>query len=177
MERLIRQSASHSRFETQSLLQAVFVAELIHPSEIFWLTSPWISDIPVLDNRGLTFDLGRSWGPIRVPLSKVLVEMARRGSKVRVTTTSDPKNNYFLGKLSEEKLEQGVGNNLLWRMDDDEQLHEKALLGDDFCVFGSMNFTFFGLQIRRELLKFETSTSKVAEIRFGMRDDFGGHSG
>jgi hypothetical protein len=174
MERLIRQSANHSRNETQSLLQAIFASELVAPSKIFWLTSPWISDIPILDNRALTFDLGTNWGPIRVPLSKVLVEMAKRGCKVRITTTTDSKNNSFLSRLTIEKIDQGVGDNLMWTFDDDEQLHEKALLGDDFCVFGSMNFTFFGLQIRRELLKFQIDPAKVAELRFGMRDDFGG---
>ncbi len=44
----------HSRLSTRhipDLLQAIFVAELISPSRDIWIISPWISDIPVIDNQ------------------------------------------------------------------------------------------------------------------------------
>ena len=33
------------------LLQMLFLSELLAPSRCLWLVSPWISDIPVIDNR------------------------------------------------------------------------------------------------------------------------------
>ena len=48
------------------LLQALFSAELLVPSRRLWLVSPWISDIPILDNTAAGFSMlgplwGRSW--------------------------------------------------------------------------------------------------------------------
>ena len=40
-----------SRAEIRELLEGIFVAELLVPSESIWLVSPWISDIDILDNR------------------------------------------------------------------------------------------------------------------------------
>ena len=39
------------RYEIPDLLQTIFAALLLSPSRNLWLVSPWISDIPVLDNR------------------------------------------------------------------------------------------------------------------------------
>ena len=43
----------YSRFGSRhvaDLLQAIFAAEILRPSARMWIVSPWISDIPVLDN-------------------------------------------------------------------------------------------------------------------------------
>ena len=48
----------HSRLTSRQLpdlLQTILVAELIAPSQCLWLVSPWISDIPVVDNTANTF--------------------------------------------------------------------------------------------------------------------------
>lgn len=45
----------------------------------------------------------------------------------------------------------------------DDVLHEKGLLTDSFYLAGSMNFTHFGLNIKRESVRLETSAEKVAE--------------
>lgn len=174
MARLIRQGNEHSRTESRSLLQAIFVAEMIQPSAEFWIASPWISDIPVLDNRGLTFDLQQQWGPAEITLSQVLVAMARNGSHVSVVTTKDPKNVNFLARLEAERIRRGVVAGIRVIFDDGEQLHEKAMVGEDFVIDGSMNFTFYGLQIRRERVNFETDKATVAAVRTEMREDFGG---
>jgi len=174
MVRIIRQSDGHSRNETRSLLQSIFAAELIKPSREFWLTSPWISDIPIIDNRALSFDIGEQWGPTEIPLSKVLVAMARRGSWIKIITTKDPKNREFLGRLESEKIQQRVGSQISIHFDDDEALHEKAVVGDDFVIDGSMNFTYFGLLIRRERVNFDVNGERVAQVRVETRKDYGG---
>jgi PLD-like domain len=177
MARMIRQNTWHSRTEVAELLQAIFSAELLKPSEDFWLTSPWISDIPILDNRALGFDFGNGWGPEKITLSRVLVAMASKGCKVCVITTSDINNNSFLGRLESEKLERGIGDQVKVLFDDEENLHEKAVVGDDYVIDGSMNLTFHGLLIRRERVNFETSPGIVAAVKLEMINDFGDRRG
>ena len=176
MVRIIRQADAHSRNETRSLLQSIFTAELVQPSQEFWLTSPWISDIPIIDNRAMSCDIGEQWGPSEIPLSKVLVAMARHGSWIKIITTKDPKNNEFLGRLDSEKNQRRVQNQISIHFDDDERLHEKAVVGDDFVIDGSMNFTFFGLLIRRERVNFDADSQRVAQVRLEMRGDYGGRN-
>ncbi|MBN3959439.1 phospholipase D-like domain-containing protein DpdK [Nostoc sp. NMS8] len=74
----------HSRLSSRQipdLLQTIFVAELIIPSQCVWLVSPWISDIPVIDNTANTFlCLEPSWSRSRIRLSQVLATLAERGT-------------------------------------------------------------------------------------------------
>lgn len=173
MDRVIRTAGRHSRAQMRGLLQAIFAAELVSPSSTFWLASPWISDIPVIDNRAGTFRLGDEWPMGHVKLSKVIATIAQRGGRVVVITTSDTKNNHFIGCLHDEIIRHGVVDRVRVVKDDKEHLHEKAMVGDDFVLEGSMNFTFFGLQVRREFAEFSTNPARVALARAGMQDDFG----
>jgi hypothetical protein len=172
MGRLIRQGARHSRTETIELLQSVFSLELMAPSKKLWIVSPWISDIPVIDNRGDTFKVPEKWGPERISLSRVLVALAVRGTRVTVVTITDKSNNAFLSALKDESRRRGVEDKVLIVIDDEEKLHEKALTTDDFVIDGSMNFTFNGLFIRRERINFETNPKLVAETRLTLAGDF-----
>lgn len=172
MGRLIRQGARHSRTETAELLQSVFALELLCPSDKLWLVSPWISDIPIIDNRGATFVVPEKWGPERISLSKVLVALAVRGTKVTVVTITDRSNVAFLSALRDESRRRGVEDLVKIKIDDDENLHEKALTASDFVIDGSMNFTFNGLYIRRERINFETNPHVVAETRLTLAGDF-----
>jgi hypothetical protein len=174
VRRTIRQATRRSRSETRELLQMLFVTELIAPSQILWITSPWISDIGVIDNRASGFDFGTDWGPMEVPLSKVLSEIARRGGRVVVITTKDPSNDHFLRRLDDEKAAAGVSDAIRVVFDDDERLHEKAIVGDGFVVDGSMNLTFHGVYIRRERVNYSTDPAEVAQARVDMHHDFGG---
>lgn len=173
MNRVIRTAGRHSRAQMRALLQGIFAAELVSPSSTLWITSPWISDIPVIDNRAGTFRLGDEWPMGPVKLSKVLAAIAQRGGEVVVITTSDTNNNHFLGCLADEIIRHGVVGRVRVVKDDEEHLHEKAMVGDDFVLEGSMNFTFNGLLVRREFAEFSTNPERVALARAGMKDDFG----
>ena len=174
MGRLIRQGARHSRTETAELLQSVFALELLCPSDKLWLVSPWISDIPVIDNRGATFEIPEKWGPERISLSKVLVALAVRGTKITVVTITDKSNTAFQSALLDESRRRGVEHMVKVIIDDEEKLHEKALTGQDLIIDGSMNITFNGLYIRRERINFDTNPKAVAETRLALMGDFNG---
>ena len=48
----------HTHFgprQVTDLLQTIFASEIVAPSSRLWIVSPWISDIPVVDNRANSF--------------------------------------------------------------------------------------------------------------------------
>ena len=105
----------------------------------------------------------------KIPKSKIL-------SNTDIRIVKDSKNNEFLGRLESEKNQSRVQNQISIHFDDDERLHEKAVVGDDFVIDGSMNFTFFGLLIRRERVNFDADSQRVAQVRLEMRGDYGGRN-
>ncbi len=132
----------HSRLSSRQvpdLLQAIFVAELMIPSRCLWLVSPWISDIPVIDNSANTFlCLNPSWSRSRVRLSQVLATLAEQGTTVHIATRPDSHNRSFIEGLKARinRLDVAV------RFHITEELHAKGILGDGYCLAGSMNFTY-----------------------------------
>jgi hypothetical protein len=98
--------------------------------------------------------------------------MAARGTEVIIVTTTDRSNDSFLGSIKAEGLRQGVMSRIQIEIDDDENLHEKAITSSDYLIDGSMNFTFTGLFIRRERIKFDIDQQMVAETRVGLVRDF-----
>ena len=71
--------------QVPDLLQNIFVAELLSPSSCLWLVSPWVSDIPVIDNRTNGFlSFEPRWVRSLVSLSQVLAKLLELG-----TTGSD----------------------------------------------------------------------------------------
>lgn len=174
MDRVIRKASRHSRNEVQSLLQSIFAAELVRPSRVLWIASPWISDVPVIDNRAGGFALEPAWGPDAIALSRVLVALAKRGGFIRIITTRDRSNEHFLLRLDDEKMAGRVSDSIVVTFHDDQKLHEKGIVGDDFAIDGSMNLTFMGLAVRKERVNFTTEVEKVARLRLEMANEFGG---
>jgi hypothetical protein len=172
--RFIRKSRSNSSREAAALLSAIFAAELICPSRSLWLVSPWISDIPILDNGANTFESLRAWGPRVVRLSEVLVTLGGLGTTVVVGTTSDTSNVSFLQRARRLFDDRSLGENLLIDIDATGELHEKAITGDDFAVVGSMNLTNSGVFVRAEVLELRVDEAFVAQSRMDAYDRFGG---
>jgi hypothetical protein len=55
--------------------------------------------------------------------------------------------------------------------DDRETLHIKGLVGANFALKGSMNFTYNGVEVLEEAVELETDLSHVAALRL----NFGAH--
>ena len=174
MTRVIRKSRSRSSREAAELLGSIFIAELISPSRCLWLVSPWISDIPIVDNTTNSFEPLRSWGPRAVRLSEMLVTLAGLGSTVVVGTTSTATNNAFLQRTCRLFEDRGLDSCLLIDIDASGELHEKAITGDDFVVTGSMNITQSGVFVKEEFLEFRTDQEFVAGSRMDAYERFGG---
>jgi hypothetical protein len=160
--------AQGSSRQLQPLLQAIFVAECLSPSPSIWIVSPWITDIPILDNQtGSLSYLEPSWGPTNVSFSLVLVKLLSLGTNLYVATRPDEHNRAFLNRLR-DRAPSGDSSLHLFQAD---ELHEKGILGSQYFLSGSMNFTYNGIFVTEELAHYYTSPEIVAEnrIRFANR--------
>lgn len=171
--RHIHKSSWRCQDEVRELLQAIFVGEILAPSKCLWLVSPWITDIPVIDNRSGAFDaLDSSWGPRALRLGEVIVRVLETGATVVVATRPVQHNRPFLSQLKSAASEAGTESSLL--LNEAEDLHEKGLLGDDFYLSGSMNLTYGGVELLEETVKLDTAEDVVAEARLVFHERWGG---
>lgn len=174
MNRVIRKSQSASASEAADLLAGLFSAELCHPSKCLWLVSPWISDVELLDNSTGSFDALARFGKRRVRLAEILAALASSGTHLVVGTTTDEHNTRFLNRLKTLAEDLRVEEKFTIAIDTSDNLHTKALTGDDFALAGSMNITFNGIQVREELIDLRTDEAFVAQARMDAFDRFGG---
>lgn len=164
----------HSRAgdrQLSDLLQAIFTAELLSPSRCLWLVSPWVSDIPVLDNRAHAYvTLNPGWPRGDVRLSAILATLLDAGTTVHLAVRPDSHNRDLIERL-QARDPRGEWPLFLHQADD---LHEKGLLGEEFYLSGSMNFTYNGIRINEEAVHFHTSAAVVSENRLVMTRRWGG---
>ncbi len=147
----------------------MFVGELLLPSRCVWLVSPWISDIPVINNESNSFaQLAPEWSRGHVPLSKVIAHILEAGTTVHVATRDNDRNRSFLTTLD------ALCQKPRLKVHTSDELHEKGLLGDDYYLSGSMNFTVSGIQINEEVVHLITDPADVARNRVSLTQRWGG---
>ena len=139
MKRTIHTRAGGPTHALEDLLQTLLVTELLSPSRRIWLVSPWVSDIPVLDNSTGSLAAAAPSAPSRrLRLSEVLSRLAESGSDVNVITRKGEAHNaHFLTALRALTNQVAVHEHA--------ELHLKVLASDRFVLSGSMNFTNYGL--------------------------------
>ncbi|MCW0190506.1 MAG: phospholipase D-like domain-containing protein DpdK [Rhodococcus sp.] len=174
MNRAIRKSRNNSANEAAELLAGLFAAELCAPSKCLWLVSPWVSDVELIDNSAGSFDALTRFGKRPIRLTEILVALASSGVCVVVGTTSDTHNLRFIKRLRMHADDMRVSRLITVVVDESEELHTKALTGDDFALGGSMNITFNGIQVREESVDLRTDEAYVAQARMDAFDRFGG---
>jgi phosphatidylserine/phosphatidylglycerophosphate/cardiolipin synthase-like enzyme len=64
-------------------------------------------------------------------------------------------------------------DSLILRQDDEELLHTKGLVGDDYFLSGSMNFTESGIRLNEESIRLELDPEAVAQARLDFRQTYG----
>lgn len=154
----------HSRTSCRQitdLLQLIFLSELIMPSRCIWIVSPWISDIPVIDNRANQFQsFEPDWGRHKARISQVLNRLLGLGTTVHVATRPADHNDHFIRTLQTNTLDE---YKLFVHLS--EELHEKGILGDHYYLGGSMNLTYNGISLNEEAVYYYTHPRVVAENR------------
>ena len=152
----------------QELLQSMFVAEVLAPSEEVWIVSPWISDVVLIDNRSGNFDaLNPEWGRREVRLAEVLATLMARGTMVHIVTRKDASNDAFLTRVDEMAHEQGLDEQLSVLIHN--QLHTKGLLLGCCLLMGSMNLTYNGMVILDEWVEFSIDPQELGRTRLEFR--------
>jgi phosphatidylserine/phosphatidylglycerophosphate/cardiolipin synthase-like enzyme len=168
-DRIIYSRASARK--VPDLLQMIFAAELLCPSRCLWIVSPWISDIPVIDNRTNGFlSFEPEWARSQVRLSQVLGRLLRVGTTVYIATRPVEHNETFLARIRRE----AEPDNLPLVIKTAEELHEKGILGDSFYLSGSMNFTHSGISLNEEAIHYTADSVVVAENRVRFTERWGG---
>lgn len=153
----------------REVLQLIFAAELIRPSRCLWLVSPWLRDIPILDNSTGSFtSLCADFPMTEIHLSSVLRELMNRGTQIVIAVRPEAGNLQILDSLGVDR----PTDELLFR--ERAELHAKGIVGDRFALFGSMNFTYNGLERLTEMVIFQTQRQEVENLRLLFEDEYGG---
>ncbi len=146
------------------LLQSMFVAEMLMPEGDLWIVSPWISNVVLIDNRSGNFDsLNPEWGRREVRLVDVLLALMSRGTTVNVVTRSDETNRAFIGRLQDMAQQLALEDHVSITVR--EKLHTKGVLLSNSLLMGSMNLTYYGMQINDEWVEFSVDPEDLAATR------------
>src|SRR4051812_11953197 len=107
VERRVRSGQSLALVD---LVQSAFAAELLAPSRPLWISSPWISNLELLDNSGRQFSgLVGSWPPRSIRLVEIITALLQRGGKVVIVTRDVDINRPFLTELhAAASVEEGL---------------------------------------------------------------------
>lgn len=169
MKRQFLQSAVDARNGARELLQIIFASELLKPSRCLWIVSPWLRDIPVLDNTtGAFLFLCPDFPLTDIRLSRVLRELVGRGTTLVIATRSDAGNQQVIEGL------KGLDRPDAIFFHERPELHAKGIVGDRYSLVGSMNFTYNGLERLTEMLVFETDEGSLEQLRLAFRREYGG---
>ena len=149
----------------QDLIQTLLIAETTCPSAQLWVLSGWITDLPMLDNSARSFSgVAPDWPAGPVEFSRVLQTIARRGGRVAVVLRDVDHNANFIRRVrglqaeAEGRLGLAVSHNA----------HEKALVGDEYVLGGSMNFTHNGMNASDEHLLLKVDREAAASRRLAL---------
>jgi hypothetical protein len=160
--------------QLEGLLQTIFACEVLSPSPHFWLVSPWVSDIVVLDNRTAAFaGLEPTWGRRGILLTEVLQALLRAGSRVTLATRAVDHNVRMRSRLEQAAADAGANEQLTIVWDEDGLLHEKGLLGDGWCLSGSMNLTENGVRQNDEQVRYSLIAEEVAALSLHFHHRYG----
>ena len=105
----LRTTAFASREELADALQSLFVSELLLPSKPLWIVTPWVSDVPIIDNcagrfRGLIPGLAHRW----IRLGELLEHQIERGGSIVLACRPNDHNETFTGLLSRRLRSLGI---------------------------------------------------------------------
>lgn len=170
--RSLRTTAYSSREELSDALQCLFVAEVLRPSAPLWVVTPWISDVPIIDNRtgrfaGLIPALPERW----IRLGEILEQQLLRGGSLVVACRPNDHNHSFTDALVRRAREIRRVDHVRVRLS--SELHEKGILTTRTLLSGSMNLTYNGLRRLEEAIHLTDESDAVARARVTYQDRWG----
>lgn len=173
MKRTIQKSSSTAAHEVGELLESLFTRLAAFPDQCVWIVSPWISDIPIVDQRFASVPGLAMLGQRRLTMVEVLGRLAEIGTTVVVALRDDAINQSMLRRLTVLAADDRTQGRLLVHPTDNTH-HDKTMVGDDFVITGSMNFTISGTFFNDERVEYTTDPASVAEARLDLHARFPG---
>ena len=153
----------------KDLLQMMFIGELLQVGKEVWIVSPWISNVILIDNRSGNFDnLNPEWGRKEIRLNDVLVAFMTRGCNLKIVTRELDTNMPFINGIKDVTKSNGFEDQLNIVMNDD--LHTKGILFSESLLLGSMNFTYYGIELNDEWIEFTIDKQQIAETRLHFKN-------
>ena len=170
--RSLRTTAFGSREELADALQCLFVSEVLVPSTPLWIVTPWISDVPIIDNRagrfaGLIPALPERW----IRLGEIIEQQLIRGGSLVVACRPDDHNRSFTDQI--QRRSRDLDREQRVRISLSPELHEKGILFSTAFLSGSMNMTYNGLRRLEEVVHLTDESDAVARARAAYQDRWG----
>ena len=154
----------------QEALQSLLAAELASPSAELWLLSAWVTDLDLLDNSARAFaGLRPEWPAAGIALSRVLADVASKGARVCVVVRDVDHNHAFIQRLRSRQISSSGRLGLAVS----PNAHEKTLVGDDYVLGGSMNFTHSGTTRNDEHMLLRVDRAAAANRRLDLNRRWG----
>ena len=148
----------------------MLLAELVDSGPEVWIVSPWISDVPLIDNRAGSFDaVNPEWGRREIRLSDVAIQLMLGGNRLIIVTRPDEHNKVFLNRLEDAVAETDLTPAL--EVIVRNKLHTKGILTRRGLLLGSMNLTYNGLELNDEIVEYDIAPTALADARLA----FGGY--
>lgn len=148
-------------------LQSLIVSELLDPGRRILLVSPWITDVPLLDNRAGRFSpLNATWSATAIRLSAVIRRLLEFQTHVYIAYGTGDDKPDFVYRIEESARRDGTAQYLTVRrapqLTDRALDHQKAIAGDDRILHGSMNLTRRGIMLNGEFVTVSSDPEYVA---------------
>jgi len=174
--RFIVKTSATNRDDIRDLLQSLFAAELLSPGPEIWIVSPWVSDVPLLDNRaGAYSGLEPSWSKRHITLAELLAHALKVNpdTVIRIVTRPDDTNIRFTERLRFLAELDGNGDRL--SIDNQRpELHTKGIATHSFALIGSMNLTYNGLSVLEEAVDLNIDPARIAQFLITLKGYYAG---
>jgi hypothetical protein len=155
LNRTVKSRARGSSVQLIDCLKSLFVLELLQPSEELYLISPWLSKVPLIDNRfGQFRAISGDYDKAELNLADTLILLAQRGTKVHILyrRPANEMTHLFIESVRDIRRIECRSS---------EELHEKGLITSHFYLRGSMNFTYAGININDEHVELTTDEAMI----------------
>lgn len=167
--RRIFKTAQTAENTIKELVTLILMSEVSDPGSEVYFVSPWISNVPLLDNRNGSFDtVNPDWGHRLIRLVDITSHLITLGCTVQIVTRSDTHNRYFLSQLSEIIEDQGLLHSLRILIRD--SLHTKGILTKHGVLIGSMNLTYNGFTELDEVVTYDKAEQEISQARLAFSD-------
>lgn len=155
--------SEQTRIRVAPVLRAVLLSEMLAPSPLIWLVSPWITDIDVIDNSAGEFDAVFGDDSITVcRLSDALARINTAGGHINIVTRPDDHNAPFLHRLKAMAPQGRL------KVIQAPEIHEKTLCGQEWLLTGSMNFTIRGMTVNDEAVTYIQGGREPGQARIDL---------